>query len=126
MNNCSFIGRAGKDAETRFTQGGKPVTSWSIAVDCGWGDKKQTIWIDCNGWGERFGKVGEHIKKGNQVGVTGELGTREYNGKTYITLNVQSVTLVGGKSSERHVARPAAKQRPSVEPSGTGWSVGRR
>ena len=121
MNSCSFIGRAGKDAETRYTQGGKPVTGWSIAVDCGFGDKKQTVWIDCNAWGERFGKVGEYIKKGNQVGVTGELGTREYNGKTYITLNVQTVTLVGGKPSGRPASRPAAKQGHSEPPAGESF-----
>ena len=97
MNACNFIGRVGKDAVCRFTQGGDPVTGWSLAVDSGFGDKKQTIWIDCSAWGKRFEKVGEYITKGSQLGVSGELGTREHEGKTYITLRVADVTLIGSK-----------------------------
>ena len=101
MNACNFIGRVGKDAVCRFTQGGDPVTGWSLAVDSGYGDKKQTIWIDCSAWGKRFEKVGEYITKGAQLGVTGELGTREHEGKTYITLDVRDVTLIGGRGEQQ-------------------------
>lgn len=100
MNNCSFIGRVGKDAQTRYTQAGKVVTGWSLAVDKGWGDRKETIWLDCSLWGERGGKLAEHITKGSQLGVTGELGTREHDGKTYLTLDVRDVTLVGRKPEQ--------------------------
>lgn len=33
MNNFSAVGRIGRDAVTRFTQAGKAVTSWALAVD---------------------------------------------------------------------------------------------
>ena len=97
MNNCNFIGRVGKDAVVRHTQGGKAVTGWSLAVDRGWGDNKQTVWIDCSWWGERGTKVADYITKGSQLGVVGELGTREHDGKTYVTLDVRDVALVGGR-----------------------------
>jgi single-strand DNA-binding protein len=100
MNSCNFIGRVGKDAVCRFTQGGDPVTGFSLAVDSGYGDKKQTLWLDCSLWGKRGEKVAEYITKGSQIGVTGELGTREHEGKTYLTLRVADVTLVGGKREE--------------------------
>lgn len=109
MNNCNFIGRVGKDAATRHTQGGDPVTGWSLAVDCGYGDKKQTIWLDCSLWGKRGEKVAEYITKGSQIGVTGELGTREHEGKTYLTLRVGEVSLIGGKSEG--AARPKTERR---------------
>ena len=97
MNSFNAIGRVGKDAQTRFTQGGDPVTGFSLAVDSGFGDKKQTMWLDCSAWGKRFEKVAEYITKGSQLGVSGELGTREHEGKTYLTLRVADVTLVGGR-----------------------------
>lgn len=97
MNNCSFVGRVGRDSETRFTPGGKPVTSWSLAVDSGFGESKQTIWLDCSLWGERGEKLAEYIKKGSLLGVTGELGQREHEGKTYLKLNVRDVKLCGSK-----------------------------
>jgi single-strand DNA-binding protein len=100
MNNYSVIGRVGKDAQTRFTQGGDAVTGWSLAVDSGYGDKKQTLWLDCSLWGKRGEKVAQYITKGAQVGVTGELGTREHDGKTYLTLRVGEVSLIGGKRDE--------------------------
>ncbi len=100
MNKYCVIGRVGKDAQTRFTQGGDAVTGWSMAVDAGFGDKKQTLWLDCSLWGKRGEKVAQYITKGSQVGVTGELGTREHEGKTYLTVRVDEVSLIGGKRDE--------------------------
>ncbi len=99
MNVWNIIGRVGKDAEIRQA-GNKPVANWSVAVDHGWGDNKQTIWVDCALFGDRAGKLADFIRKGDRIGVTGEMGTREYNGKTYITLNVRDVTLLGEKSKQ--------------------------
>lgn len=116
MNNCNFIGRVGKDAVTRFTQGGKAVTGFSLAVDRGWGDRKETVWLDCSWWGERGTKVAEHIKKGDRLGVVGELGTREHEGKTYVTLDVRDVTLLGGKPEAKQESRGAADDDGSEIP----------
>jgi single-strand DNA-binding protein len=112
VNNCNFIGRVGRDAETRFTQGGKAVTGWSLAVDSGYGQNKTTVWLECNLWGERGEKVAQNITKGAQVGVTGELGTREHDGKTYVTLRVDNVTLAGGKNDgDSKPSKPAARNQ---------------
>lgn len=115
MNNYTAIGRIGRDAVTRYTQAGKPVTGFSLAVDRGWGDNKQTVWLDCTIWGERGEKLAEHIRKGDRLGVTGEIGTREHDGKTYVTLDVRDVTLLGDKSANGNASRsaPRATQRPA-------------
>lgn len=113
MNVCTFIGRIGRDAVTRYTQAGKPVTGWSLAVDTGWGDNKTTLWLDCNLWGDRGDKLAQYITKGAQLGVTGELGTREHDGKTYITLNVRDVTLVGGKPEGQRQQKPQRQEEPA-------------
>ena len=115
MNNFNAIGRVGKDAVIRHTTGGKAVTGWSLAVDKGWGDNKQTIWLDCSLWGERGQKLADHITKGAQIGVTGEIGTREHDGKTYLTLDVRDVTLVGGKPQAKRQERSAPEQTDGHE-----------
>lgn len=101
MNTLNFIGRVGKDAETRFLQSGKPVTNFSVAMESGWGDRKQTTWVNCSLWGSRGEKVAPYIKKGGQVGVTGEVLLREWesNGRSGVSLecNVSNVTLCGHK-----------------------------
>lgn len=115
--NFKELVRIGKDAVTRFTQGGKPVTGFSAAFDNGWGDKKQTVWLDCSLWGERGEKVAPYLLKGSQVVVAGNIGTREHDGKTYITLEVLDVKLVGkgeGKpASERQEPRRGGGGSPA-------------
>jgi len=117
MNVFNAIGRVGKDALTRHTANGKSVTGWSLAVDKGFGQNKQTLWIDCSAWGERYERLAEYITKGAQLGVTGELGTREYEGKTYLTLDVRDVTLLGGRSGE---ARQDQGNASAKAPAGGG------
>jgi single-strand DNA-binding protein len=110
--NFNDVGRVGKDAETRYTQAGKPVTGWSLAVDSGYGDNKQTLWFDCSAWGERWNKVAPYIVKGAQVQVQGELGTREHDGKTYLTVRVSDLKLVGGRGESSGRGKES-KPRPS-------------
>ena len=122
MNVFNAIGRVGKDATTRYTQAGKPVTGFSLAVDRGWGDNKQTVWLDCTLWGDRGVKVAEHIKKGDRLGVNGEIGTREHDGKTYVTLDVKEVTLLsakqeGGGTPRQNAPRPTQRPVNATAPS---------
>lgn len=118
MNNYNVIGRVGKDAVTRQA-GNEPVTGWSLAVDSGYGEKKQTLWLDCSMWGKRGEKVAEYITKGSQLGVSGELGTREHEGKTYLTLRVGDISLIGGKPESSNAPRPQRQEsKPAPEPAG--------
>lgn len=120
MSNFKELVRIGKDAVTRYTQGGKPVTSFSAAFDNGWGDRKQTVWLDCSLWGERGEKVAPYLVKGAQIVAEGDIGTREHEGKTYITLDVREVKLTGksdsGNGTPRNNApRPARREPAQVD-----------
>src|SRR5690606_5253513 len=114
MNVFTAIGRVGKDAIVRYTQAGKAVAGWSLAVDDGWGQNKQTVWLDCSLWGDRAEKLAPYITKGAQIGVPGSIGTREHDGKTYVTLRVQDVTLIGGKIESRQT-EPARQAAPVAD-----------
>ena len=118
MSNFKELVRLGKDATTRYTQAGKSVTGFSAAFDDGWGDNKKTVWLDCSGWGERYEKVAQYLVKGAQVVVEGNIGTREHEGKTYITLTLSDLKLAGGKQDaqqERH-SQQRQPQRQQSEP----------
>jgi len=114
MNVFSGIGRVGKDAEIRFISDGKAVTSWSMAFDTGYGDNKQTTWIRCTAWGDRFTKIAEYITKGSQLGVIGEISLREYetNGekRQSLELKVSEVKLLGGKSESTPRTNPKSTE----------------
>lgn len=96
MKNLTIAGGVGKDAVTRTTQGGDKVTSWSVAVDDRQGQDKRTLWFDCSLWGKRGEALSQYLTKGTRVAVSGELSTREHEGRTYLTLRANEVTLLGG------------------------------
>lgn len=96
MKTISIAGNLGKDAVTRTTQSGDKVTSWSVAVEERNGQDKRTLWFDCSLWGKRGEALSQYLTKGTKVAVSGELSTREHDGRTYLTVRADAVTLLGG------------------------------
>lgn len=106
MNVLCVTGNLGRDAEVRQA-GNSTVCSFSVAMASGYGDKKQTVWLDCSLWGRQAeGSLPSYLTKGQQVALTGELSTREHEGKTYLQLRVSTIDLIGKR--EDAPAQPAA------------------
>lgn len=101
MLHVIIAGNLGKDAVARSTQQGKDFCSFPVAATVGWGDKKQTVWIDVTKWGEGSQGLSKLLTKGTKVTVIGELSTREHEGKTYLQCRASDVALQGdgGQSS---------------------------
>lgn len=100
MKTIVIAGRLGKDAELRRTQDGTAVLSFTVAVDDGYGERKGTLWFDCSLFGKRGEALEPHLSKGNAVTVSGDLGKREHDGKTYLTVRVSELTMQGGEKRE--------------------------
>lgn len=113
MNVLTITGNLGKDVKVNNV-GGSAVADFSVAAKAGYGDKEQTIWVDCALWGKQAeSRLIDYLKKGQQVAVSGEMGTRDYEGKTYITMRVNSITLVGGRNdSQQQQAQQPQQQAP--------------
>ena len=128
MKNITIAGRLGKAAELRRLQDGTPVLSFTVAVDDGWGERKRTLWFDCSLFGKRGEPLEQYMPKGTAVAVSGDLSTREYEGKTYLTVRANEVTLQGGKQDGDRDQRPAKQERQQsyAEASGGGGSYGQR
>lgn len=105
MLHVIIAGNLGKDATAKSTQAGKDFCSFPVAATIGWGDKKQTIWIDVTKWGEGSQGLAKLLRKGTKVTVIGELSTREHEGKTYLQCRATDVALQGdaqgGERQER-------------------------
>ena len=97
MKSITIAGNIGKDAVTRTTPNGEKVTGWSVAVEERNGQDRRSIWFDCTLWGKRGESLAQYLTKGGKVAVSGELSTRDHEGKTYLTIRVDQVTLQGGK-----------------------------
>lgn len=111
---ATVTGRIGKDAVTRHTQKGDSVTGFNIASDFGYGDSKTTIWVSASLWGKRGESLAQHLVKGAQVTVVGELSTEEYEGKTQLKLRVAEIALQGGKKDGESTPRPIQASRAPV------------
>jgi single-strand DNA-binding protein len=103
MNSWNFTGNLGRDAEVRFTPAGDPITNFSVAVKAGYGKNEVTSWVTCSIFGKRGEAVASYLKKGNQVGVSGEglLRTWDKDGTKQSSLEcrVNDVTLLGSKDA---------------------------
>ncbi|QQN73913.1 single-stranded DNA-binding protein [Croceicoccus sp. YJ47] len=117
MLNLSLAGNLGRDAEYKQTQGGNELCSFAVAVNTGFGDNKTTVWIDVTKWGKGAKGLSDILVKGSKVAVSGELSTREHNGKTYLQCRANDVTIMGtpGGSQSRGNQSSAG---------GGGWGSG--
>lgn len=113
MNVFTFTGNLGK--ECRTANNGTAVCNFAVAVKSGFGDKAITLWVDCALWGKQAeSKLVNYLVKGQQVAISGELGMREHEGKSYLTCRVSSISLVGGQATQQQAA-PAQQAAPQQQ-----------
>ena len=78
MNKVILVGRLTRDPEVRYTQTGKAVASFSVAVDTGYGDNKRADFIPIVVWDKLAEVCGNNLSKGRRILVEGRLQIREY------------------------------------------------
>ena len=116
MLNLTLAGGLGRDAEYKTTQGGQELCSFPVGVSVGYGDSKSTVWVDVTKWGKGSQSLANILRKGSKVAVSGELSTREHNGKTYLQCRADQVTIQGTPQGNSAPSTAAAKQQfPDAE-----------
>jgi single-strand DNA-binding protein len=81
LNRVILIGRLTADPVLSYTQSGKAVTKFALAVDRGTkgqDGQKETDFIDIRVWDKQAENVSTYVKKGHQVAVEGRLQVRSY------------------------------------------------
>ena len=81
LNIVNLTGRLARDFEIKHTPSGAAVAENNLAVDCGYGDKKKTIWIGLVFWKETAERAAEHLGKGRKIIVQGRLDQDEWDDK---------------------------------------------
>lgn len=132
LNLCQFIGRLGKDPEIRYTNDGKAIASFSIAVGETWtnkqtGDKNEhTEWINVTAFGKLAEIISEYLKKGSQVYLSGKWKTekwqdRESGQDRYSTkLIANQMQMLGGNQGQSNGGSQPSQQAapPAQQPAG--------
>src|SRR4030095_13161450 len=122
VNKAILVGNLGRDAEMRFTAGGTPVATVSIATTERFTDREgqkreDTQWHRIVIWGKTAESLHEYLTKGKQIYVEGRIQTREWTdkeGKQARTTEIRAATIVllgGGASCGGGGARPSRGDR---------------
>jgi len=125
LNHCTFIGRLGNDPDIKYTASGGAIANISIACSDDYKDKKsgekveQTNWIRVVAFGRLAEIMGEYLRKGSQVYVSGKQVTRKWDnkeGQTQYTTEIvaDNMQMLGGKGSS--TGDDAASNRSRSEP----------
>jgi len=110
LNKVTIIGIVGRDPEMRYTPGGRPVTSFSVAVPRAWtasnGERREeTEWFNVVAWGNLAEICKARLTKNNQLYVEGRLQTRGWeddDGKKHYRTEVvaSEMILLGDGNSD--------------------------
>jgi single-strand DNA-binding protein len=122
VNKVILIGRCGSDSELKFTQSGKPVANFCVAVNESFknsnGDNvDRAEWFRCVAWNGLAEVCGQYVTRGKQVYLEGRLQTRKFddkagNPRTVTEVVVSTLRLLGGprngsgQASAEHVESP--------------------
>ena len=117
MNHWVGIGRLTRDPEVRYTQSGKAIASFTLAIDrrrSGDGNQ-QADFIQCVAWEKIAEIISQYCTKGKKIAVEGRIQTRSYDAndgtKRYVTeVVVQSMEFFDSKSSGTSPAAPPEQQ----------------
>lgn len=119
MNKVILIGRLAADPEIRFTQSGKCVASYRLAVDRAYKSDGQpdADFINCVAWGKNGEFCEKYLHKGVKIAVEGRIQTRSYDDKdgkkVYVTeVIVEHHEFCESKSSGQ--AAPATYTAPAT------------
>lgn len=90
MNRVDLIGRLTADPELRYTNDGKPVCNFRIAVNRYSKNGKLTDYMNIVVFDERAETCKTYLEKGSQVGVEGAIrsGSYEKDGRKIYTTNI--------------------------------------
>ncbi len=104
-----IVGHLGRDPELRYTSGGQPVCSFSVATSRSWTDQsgqpqEKTTWFRVTAWGKLGELCNQYLTKGRLVLVEGEVDASAWSAQTgepraSLELTARNVRFLGGKDS---------------------------
>lgn len=118
MNSVQIMGNLTRDPQVRYTQTGRAVASFSVAVNRNYtapnGEQKQlTDFVNVVAWGPLAEAAGAQLKKATRVLVDGRYSTRSYEAQdgqkryvTEVTANVIALPLQTKKAEESYSQPP--------------------
>src|SRR3954453_12638466 len=128
LNKVMIIGRLGKDPEMRYTTGGSPVTTFSVAAGRQWKDgngdgREGNEGVHVVTWNNLAEICTEHLRKASRVYIEGRLQTHQWQdaeGQTRYRTEViaSDMIMLDGRGPRDDTPDDEYQQRPSARSSG--------
>lgn len=117
MNRVILTGRWTKDIDCKALDSGKFLAKSSIAVDEGYGDKKQTFFFEVEMWGKTAEAAAQYSGKGKKVMLEGRLKVEswEKDGQKRSAVKVvaeQVEFLERGEQQQQQTSPPSSGSAP--------------
>ena len=133
VNRVILIGRLGRDPETRYTQAGDAVCTFSIATSESWRDKatgqrsERTEWHNIVLYRKLAEIAQQYLNKGREVYLEGRIQSRKYTSKDGVERTAyevvgESLKMVGSRmdnsdaSSNYGSTPPPPPRKPEPRP----------
>lgn len=109
LNRTILIGRLTRDIESKYTQTGTAVASFSLAVNYTTGSKdnrkEQVSFIDCTAWAGTAEILTQYGKKGKRIAVEGRLQQNRWDDqdgkkRSKLEVVVENFYFLSAKESE--------------------------
>ena len=121
-----LTGNLGDDPTMRYTPGGTPVASFSLAVNKAWTTQdgkreEKTTWFRVTVWRKQAEMVSQYLTKGRQVLVVGEMqeahawSDKEGNPRATLEVTAQFVKFLGSKGENGNGAADAPQETGDEE-----------
>ena len=117
FNQVVMAGHLTKDPELKELASGDTVCNFRIAVNSGYKEKKETLFIDTSCWTNQAINCGKYLKKGRNVMISGRLKQDEWqdsegNTQRRMSIVAQQVQFLNGAADgSTPEAKPAATKQ---------------
>jgi single-strand DNA-binding protein len=125
LNQCNFIGRVGRDPETRYSKSGDAITNITLAVDESYKDKsgakvEKCEWVNVTFYRKLTEIAGSFLVKGSLVYVSGKIETRKYTDKNGVekystSIIANSMQMLGSKQGN---SEPSERTKTATQSGG--------
>lgn len=120
-NRCIFCGRLTDAPKSFATQSGKSGAEFTLAVNSGYGEHQETLFIRCSVFGKPAESLCQYVGKGGEVLVDGRLSQSEFtdkNGEKRRTTRLMVESVQFGAKTQQGVAQAQQYGQPQYQQGG--------
>lgn len=120
MNKIILTGNLTRDPEMKYTASGTAIVNFAVAVSSGYGDKKETLFLDVTVFGKTGESCSQYLSKGKKALVEGRLQKQEWEKEgvkhyKYVVI-AEKVEFLSPSSSQSSSGQETVHEDSELEP----------